>query len=57
MTLLDISETHMSCARDLTAIDLFSGIGGFHLAAVQNGITVTFASEDERTLDNREHSG
>ena len=57
MTQLAVSETHLSCARDLTAIDLFSGIGGFHLAAVQNGITVTFASEDERTLDNREHSG
>ena len=29
----------------LTAVDLFSGIGGFHIAAIQNGIAVKFASE------------
>ncbi len=29
----------------LTAVDLFSGIGGFHIGATQNGIAVTFASE------------
>ena len=31
--------------RGLTAIDLFCGIGGFHIAAALNGIPVTFASE------------
>ena len=31
--------------RGLTAIDLFCGIGGFHIAAAYNGIPVTFASE------------
>lgn len=31
----------------LTAIDLFCGIGGFHLAARENGIEVTFASEKD----------
>ena len=32
-------------APELAAVDLFSGIGGFHIAARQNGIAVTFASE------------
>ena len=32
-------------ACGLTAVDLFCGIGGFHIAAVQNGIEVKFASE------------
>ena len=32
----------------LTAIDLFCGIGGFHLAARENGIEVTFASEIDK---------
>ncbi len=29
----------------MTAVDLFCGIGGFHVAAEQNGIKVTFACE------------
>ena len=29
----------------LTAVDLFAGIGGFHIAAQCNGVRVTFASE------------
>ncbi len=45
MTHLPLGEAPLSRAHDLTAVDLFSGIGGFHLAAVQNGVTVTFASE------------
>ena len=45
MTQLALGETRLSRAHDLTAVDLFSGIGGFHIAAVQNGISVTFASE------------
>ena len=32
-------------APTLTAVDLFAGIGGFHIAAARNGILVTFASE------------
>ncbi len=35
-------------APGLTAVDLFCGIGGFHIAAVQNGIDVTFASEIDK---------
>ena len=31
--------------QGLRAIDLFCGIGGFHIAAAQNNIAVTFASE------------
>ena len=30
---------------EITAVDLFCGIGGFHIAAIQNGIAVKFASE------------
>ncbi len=36
----------------LTAVDLFCGIGGFHIAAAQNGITTTFASEINRAASN-----
>ena len=45
MTQLALGETRLSYTDGLTAVDLFSGIGGFHIAAVQNGITVKFASE------------
>ena len=42
-----IAETDPSVQSksELTAVDLFCGIGGFHIAAAQNGIAVTFASE------------
>ena len=32
----------------LTAVDLFAGIGGFHIAAKYNGVRVTFASEIDK---------
>lgn len=32
----------------LTAVDIFAGIGGFHIAAKYNGVKVTFASEIDR---------
>ena len=42
-----IAETELSTQSgpELTAVDLFCGIGGFHVAAAENGIAVTFASE------------
>ena len=41
----------------LTAVDLFAGIGGFHIAAKYNGVRVTFASEiDKPAADCYEHN-
>ena len=40
-----VSHNPCNAAFGLTAVDLFCGIGGFHLAASQNGIAVKFASE------------
>lgn len=45
MTQLALCEPSLIRTHELTAIDLFSGIGGFYLAAAQNGIAVKFASE------------
>ena len=41
----DDARIRCADAPRLTAVDIFCGIGGFHIAATQNGIDVTFASE------------
>lgn len=45
MTLTSSCLANDRSKTGLTAVDLFSGIGGFHIAAHQNGIAVVFASE------------
>lgn len=42
----DCSES--ACASQLTAVDLFSGIGGFHIAAAQQGIKTIFACDSDK---------
>ena len=37
-----------STNTNLTCIDLFAGIGGFHLAAKNNALDVTFACEIDK---------
>ena len=45
---LDANPDTSAAAPRMTAVDLFCGIGGFHIAATQNGISVKFASEIHR---------
>ena len=42
----DCSEN--ACAFQFTAVDLFSGIGGFHIAALRQGIKTIFACDSDK---------
>ena len=41
-------QSEATCAYQLTAVDLFSGIGGFHIAASQQGIKTIFACDNDK---------
>ena len=42
-------QSKIASAVQLTAVDLFSGIGGFHIAASQQGIKTIFACDSDKS--------